>query len=421
MDSDNYYLIFDLKTFVYVVDNNVLIYNTLTGESIESINNQYIADLLSQSVCKLTGSDLNHQELNKLIDKIQAFKVVKLVNSSLFGELPLNALPYQPISTIRNNKRIDIRDLGEYSKDFQKISTSFLLYINNECGLNCPFCDKAFKQFTCCTSNRSNCKKSEISLLEIKVFLKLPIYLTEKLLIVSGGNIFRHSQFNEIVILLNSLPNITKYIVNCRHIVEDVDLSIFCKNSSWFEIIVSMDIQFALIEKAKAILDRAEIKHSFVFIVSSSSDIEATEVIVQKLQIGRYELKPYYTGLNIEFFEENLFQEKEDILSERIDFPKVLRNRFLNENFFSSLVLMSNREIYSNLNAKSVGVLNDDWSDIVIEIEKEGSWFLNRSEIEPCNKCIYSLLCSSPGNYENVIGRNNLCNIKLNALDLCNR
>jgi len=417
MDSDNYYLIFDLKTFVYVVDNNVLIYNTLTGESIESINNQYIADLLSQSVCKLTVSDLSHQELNKLIDEIQAFKVGKLVNSSLFGELPLNALPYQPISTIRNNKKIDILDLGVYYNDFQKIETSFFLYINNECELHCTFCDKAFKQFACCTSSSRNYKKSEISLLEIKTFLKLPIYLSEKLLIVSGGNIFRHSQFNEIVILLNSLPNITKYVVNCRHIVEDVNLSMFCKNSSWFEIIVSTDIQFALIEKVKAILDRAEIKNSFVFIVSSNSDIEATEIVIKKLHIGRYKLKPYYTGLNIEFFEENLFQEKEDILSEKIYFSKALKNRFLNENYFSSLVLMSNGEIYSNLNAKSVGVLNDDWSDILTEIEKEGSWFLNRNEIEPCNKCIYSLLCSSPGNYENVIGRNNLCNIKLNALD----
>jgi len=412
MDSDNYYLVFDLKTLVYIVDDNVLIYNTLTGESIESFNNQYIANLLSQSVCKLTAIDFLHQELNELIDKVQALKVGKLVNSSLFRELPLNTLPYQPISTIRNNEIISIRDLGDYYADYQHVDTTFSFYINNECGLNCIFCEKAFKQFTCC--NSSNDRKSEISLNEIEAFLKFPIYHVEKILIVSGGNMFRHSQLNEIVLFFNSLPNIKKYVINCLHINRSIDLSTFSEHLSCFEIIVSMDIQFALIEKAKAILDMSKIKYSFVFIVSSNPDIESAEIIVQKLQISSYELKPYYTGSNIGFFEENLFSDKEDILSSKVNFTKVLRNKLLNENYFSSLALMSNGEIYSNLNAKSVGVLNDDWPDILNEIEKEGSWFLNRSRIEPCNKCTYALLCLSPGNYENVIGRNNLCKIKLN-------
>ena len=45
-------------------------------------------------------------------------------------------------------------------------------------------------------------------------------------------------------------------------------------------------------------------------------------------------------------------------------------------------------------------------------MDKGKSWWKLRTNIKPCNNCLYNLLCPPISNYEYVIGKYNLCNIK---------
>jgi len=58
-------------------------------------------------------------------------------------------------------------------------------------------------------------------------------------------------------------------------------------------------------------------------------------------------------------------------------------------------------------------VYQDVLLDIIYQMlkNKTGDWFLIRSQVEPCKKCIYNFLCPPVSNYEFVMNSNNLCNV----------
>lgn len=130
-------------------------------------------------------------------------------------------------------------------------------------------------------------------------------------------------------------------------------------------------------------------------------------------KIKKYNFRPKYTGNNINFFEENIYLTKDDILSTSISIKDIFSNQSINIYDFGKINIMPNGDAYANINHPSLGnIYTHSIHEIVSkEIEEGKSWFRVRNQ-EPCCNCIYQWLCPSPSNLEIEIGRPNLCHVK---------
>ena len=80
---------------------------------------------------------------------------------------------------------------------------------------------------------------------------------------------------------------------------------------------------------------------------------------------------------------------------------------------FGKINIVSNGDVYANLNHPSIGnIYIDNIYEIVQkEIDEGLSWLRIRNQA-PCKDCAYQWLCPPPSNYEIIIGRPNLCHVK---------
>ncbi len=149
------------------------------------------------------------------------------------------------------------------------------------------------------------------------------------------------------------------------------------------------------------------------FLIENENDYESANKIIKKLDLNHY-YTPIYNYNNLDFFEENVFIDKNDIFSEIKTIDYITKNKLINNNNFGKIIIRSDGNVFSNQNYKTHGNIEDiNLLDVVIdEINNKGAWFNRRQFKSPCKKCIYKYLCPSISNYELLIKRYNLCLLK---------
>jgi pseudo-rSAM protein len=73
---------------------------------------------------------------------------------------------------------------------------------------------------------------------------------------------------------------------------------------------------------------------------------------------------------------------------------------------------MPDNQVYANVNMESLGTIHDTIYSLIYKELTEGKSWLRIRDQKPCADCIYQWLCPAPSNYEIVLGKYNLCNIK---------
>lgn len=151
---------------------------------------------------------------------------------------------------------------------------------------------------------------------------------------------------------------------------------------------------------------------SYGFIVTSENDIECADQLIERYGLsGKSRIYPLYVTDNLTFLEENLYMN-EDFL-ENIDLSKreIFTHQVINTNFFGTLTIFPDGNVFAGNVATPIGRISESLYTIVYREMTEGnSWLRTRSQ-EPCNNCVYQLLCPSPSTYEQIIGVPNLCHI----------
>lgn len=145
--------------------------------------------------------------------------------------------------------------------------------------------------------------------------------------------------------------------------------------------------------------------------VESENDLENVEQLVSNFHIGKYSIVPYYNGMNIKFFEENVFTTVDDILQQPLSMNEIQKNKVINTTNFGRIIIDYDGNVYDNLNFSPIGQFCCD--SVVQVAEKEICeklrWFSVRNNVEPCKHCLYRYLCSPMGNLEYFMNKNNLC------------
>ena len=122
---------------------------------------------------------------------------------------------------------------------------------------------------------------------------------------------------------------------------------------------------------------------------------------------------PLYNGKNIDFFESNVFTNQDELNTVALNKREIFIRQSLNIHNFGKLTIIANGIVYANVNHAPLGTIDDTIYSIVYkELINGQSWLQIRNQI-PCTDCVYQWLCPSPSNYEAIIGKPNLCIIKM--------
>jgi len=119
---------------------------------------------------------------------------------------------------------------------------------------------------------------------------------------------------------------------------------------------------------------------------------------------------------NFQFFEENVFIDPEDIISQKIDLRHISMNRSINQNFFGKIYINEYGQLSSSLTMESRIILDETnriIDFIIIELQENRSWRLLRSHVSPCKDCKFNELCPPISRLEFEMNRYNLCKVPI--------
>jgi pseudo-rSAM protein len=150
-----------------------------------------------------------------------------------------------------------------------------------------------------------------------------------------------------------------------------------------------------------------------IFDITSNNDYNNAKKIVSKYEITNFRFSPFYTSRNIRFFQKQVFLTKESILSEPLSLKEIYAHQIINTFDFGKLTVLSNGDVYANINFPSLGnIATHSIHELLYKEMTEGNSWLRIRDQKPCSECVYQWLCPSPSDYELIIGKPNLCHVK---------
>lgn len=411
---------FYIEPYVHLAANgaSALVYNTLSGNLTE-YDKPVVVNLIKKLkskknllVVELSADQLADPGISAFVKEMKSFYSGDLIDTSYSKGKPMQLMPQVKIQKdVTKSTGIDDSIVGEDIMEYLKEIT---LYINNSCQQNCSFCQDGYKQFLVCSKN-SGPDKQELEIEKVKQFFKEAEGSSLFRINISGGNIFTYSKFAELVRFLNNMPKVktyTVYYLNLPH--RATELKSLKNDLSYVNIFVDFPVKERDLEKVVAMCAEPVLNYEFNFVIQKEEDIFAAQEISSRLKIENAAFKPFYNQENFDFFKNNVFVNKEELLQAKPGLNDIYSRTKVNPLHFGKITVLSNGVIHANVNMGKIGELGkDSLYDVVLREMYEGnSWINPRVEVSPCKSCNYSLLCSPISNYEYALKRNNLCNIQ---------
>ena len=371
---------FTIEPYVYVglTKQCALLYNTLDGVTIESDESEVIEllhELLQKENCGvvlLTEEKYQNKHINFFISELQKKYMGDIIDVALSDGKPFQLLPY-----------FNFSDKHEVYNFYP--NTNVLEYL------------------------------SEISIyidhtINITLFISFLKSLPDGFTFNIIGNIEAVKNYRDLLSFLDQQSSLKNIICSYTNVIA---LQPAYMNNFAYTVSVHFPIDKQQWNDSRQILLNQTLPIEYVFEVSSEEDYSQAEQLIDRFQIEKHQIKPIYNGINLEFFEENVFLSKEDILSSSLSIKDFFAHRSINIYNFGKINIMPNGDAYANIHYTALGnIYTDNISEIIHnELEKGKSWFCIRNQA-PCNNCIYQWLCPSPSDYEIAIGRPNLCHVK---------
>lgn len=394
-----YWLNIYSDTFIRRKNDFCLLYNAANGnkklfkvtpsitpylDELENVDNLYTVEISKTDID-------NYSELKHFVKEIISTQFGQMVVQDINIPKPISLYPIlnlqKDIERLRKEKD---RSIGESLTSYL---TQVSIFIG---GDKHPYGDEYYKQV----------------LYPINTDKRIPLDVVEKFICnLAGtgvrtlnvvGNIFTHPDFEKLLNLFRRIKRVVNIYVHYSDFVKNRDKE-SALNEAGFKLKLVCDSN----ESIKKTV------HDYIFYVSSEEEYDKVNVIITSLNLENYDIIPVWTGENEKFFQDNVYLSQEEIMSINISKREVFALQALNTNFFGKLILLPNGNVYSNINDKPLGRAEDSIYEMLYkEMDKINNWRVTRNNLQPCSDCVYSLLCPSASNYEYVIGKNNLCNIK---------
>ena len=380
-ETTNYWFKIEPYVHISIVNSNVLLYNTFDGSFIESKDIE-IVKLLKETLLKencgvvlLTAERYNLDNIRKFIMELRAKYMGDIIDIELSKSKPVQIMPF---TSLVNTQELFKKQNFPTGKKILEYLSEISIYVDYNTNI-----------------------------MDLNSFLKsLPNISTVNII----GNLKDVANYKELLLVLDQFPSLKKITCNYSNVIS---LQPEFVNNFSYSILINYPIDISKWNYSRRLLLNQSIPFECIFEVTSMDNYSKINKFIEEFGIEKHQLKPLYTGDNIDFFKENVFLTKDDILSTPLSISDFFINQSMNIFDFGKIAIMSNGDIYANVNYPILGNIHTHsiYEIISKELEEGRSWLRIRNQA-PCTTCLYQWFCPSPSNYEIAIGRPNLCHVK---------
>lgn len=409
MENYTHWFYLESYTFLFYSKNQYVIYNTLNSTYIDcSLYGKTINTVLSilhntnKTYCVgIYEYQLRDSQFTEFIKKIRntfSGDIIKKIRGiPPFISKPILRILHHP----NNPKTKEYNLLGENAL-FHLHEVTFYLE-NQGFDLN-PMYKDCYKQFLYPTYTEKQ-KLSHAKYLEI--IEQLSICQIDKINIIPA-TIEKKELFSYLLSLSRQYSIKTQIILPYKKYNKE-DLKQLLTNPQ-FSIMIMVHLPVDYEELNSYINLFNEYNITWSLIASNKNDV----IFLSKNNLGKFtnvDYIPWYTGDNMDFFKEYIYNDFKDIIEQKNTKQHIFRKQILNDNLFGKLTIFPTGEVYSNVNFPTIGNIQDQKLSEIVYSEIENyfkPWFFTRDYVS-CKNCVNKYLCPSISNYEIVANEYNMC------------
>ena len=409
MENYTHWFYLESYTFLYYSKNQYVIYNTLNSTYIDcSLYGKTINTVLSilhntnKTYCVgIYEYQLRDSQFTEFIKKIRNTFSGDIIKN-IRGIPPFISKPILRILHHPNNPKTKEYNLLGENALFHLHEVTFYLE-NQGFDLN-PMYKDCYKQFLYPTYTEKQ-KLSHAKYLEI--IEQLSICQIDKINIIPA-TIEKKELFSYLLSLSRQYSIKTQIILPYKKYNKE-DLKQLLINPQ-FSIMIMVHLPVDYEELNSYINLFNEYNITWSLIASNKNDV----IFLSKNNLGKFtnvDYIPWYTGDNMDFFKEYIYNDFKDIIEQKNTKQHIFRKQILNDNLFGKLTIFPTGEVYSNVNFPTIGNIQDQKLSEIVYSEIENyfkPWFFTRDYVS-CKNCVNKYLCPSISNYEIVANEYNMC------------
>ena len=409
MENYTHWFYLESYTFLFYSKNQYVIYNTLNSTYIDcSLYGKTINTVLSilhntnKTYCVgIYEYQLRDSQFTEFIKKIRNTFSGDIIKN-IRGIPPFISKPILRILHHPNNPKTKEYNLLGESALFHLHEVTFYLE-NQGFDLN-PMYKDCYKQFLYPTYTEKQ-KLSHAKYLEI--IEQLSICQIDKINIIPA-TIEKKELFSYLLSLSRQYSIKTQIILPYKKYNKE-DLKQLLINPQ-FSIMIMVHLPVDYEELNSYINLFNEYNITWSLIASNKNDV----IFLSKNNLGKFtnvDYIPWYTGDNMDFFKEYIYNDFKDIIEQKNTKQHIFRKQILNDNLFGKLTIFPTGEVYSNVNFPTIGNIQDQKLSEIVYSEIENyfkPWFFTRDYVS-CKNCVNKYLCPSISNYEIVANEYNMC------------
>ena len=409
MENYTHWFYLESYTFLFYSKNQYVIYNTLNSTYIDcSLYGKTINTVLlilhntNKTYCVgIYEYQLRDSQFTEFIKKIRNTFSGDIIKN-IRGIPPFISKPILRILHHPNNPKTKEYNLLGENALFHLHEVTFYLE-NQGFDLN-PMYKDCYKQFLYPTYTEKQ-KLSHAKYLEI--IEQLSICQIDKINIIPA-TIEKKELFSYLLSLSRQYSIKTQIILPYKKYNKE-DLKQLLTNPQ-FSIMIMVHLPVDYEELNSYINLFNEYNITWSLIASNKNDV----IFLSKNNLGKFtnvDYIPWYTGDNMDFFKEYIYNDFKDIIEQKNTKQHIFRKQILNDNLFGKLTIFPTGEVYSNVNFPTIGNIQDQKLSEIVYSEIENyfkPWFFTRDYVS-CKNCVNKYLCPSISNYEIVANEYNMC------------
>lgn len=409
MENYTHWFYLESYTFLFYSKNQYVIYNTLNSTYIDcSLYGKTINTVLSilhntnKTYCVgIYEYQLRDSQFTEFIKKIRNTFSGDIIKN-IRGIPPFISKPILRILHHPNNPKTKEYNLLGENALFHLHEVTFYLE-NQGFDLN-PMYKDCYKQFLYPTYTEKQ-KLSHAKYLEI--IEQLSICQIDKINIIPA-TIEKKELFSYLLSLSRQYSIKTQIILPYKKYNKE-DLKQLLTNPQ-FSIMIMVHLPVDYEELNSYINLFNEYNITWSLIASNKNDV----IFLSKNNLGKFtnvDYIPWYTGDNMDFFKEYIYNDFKDIIEQKNTKQHIFRKQILNDNLFGKLTIFPTGEVYSNVNFPTIGNIQDQKLSEIVYSEIENyfkPWFFTRDYVS-CKNCVNKYLSPSISNYEIVANEYNMC------------
>lgn len=409
MENYTHWFYLESYTFLFYSKNQYVIYNTLNSTYIDcSLYGKTINTVLSilhntnKTYCVgIYEYQLRDSQFTEFIKKIRNTFSGDIIKN-IRGIPPFISKPILRILHHPNNPKTKEYNLLGENALFHLHEVTFY-FENQGFDLN-PMYKDCYKQFLYPTYTEKQ-KLSHAKYLEI--IEQLSICQIDKINIIPA-TIEKKELFSYLLSLSRQYSIKTQIILPYKKYNKE-DLKQLLINPQ-FSIMIMVHLPVDYEELNSYINLFNEYNITWSLIASNKNDV----IFLSKNNLGKFtnvDYIPWYTGDNMDFFKEYIYNDFKDIIEQKNTKQHIFRKQILNDNLFGKLTIFPTGEVYSNVNFPTIGNIQDQKLSEIVYSEIENyfkPWFFTRDYVS-CKNCVNKYLCPSISNYEIVANEYNMC------------